>query len=126
MKDYISNNEALDLAASTVYKRLHTLSEANPSLIPVSSIFIHFYFQIVCKQAFPSDTVKLRALLKLRKHLLFLNDHPIVLEDLARFQEAGNHATKTTNHNLDWDAEPEETHPKWLKKHWKMMQKLKA
>ena len=59
--------------------------------------------------------MKLRALLKLRKHLLFLNDHPIVLEDLARFQEAGNHATKTTTYNLDWDVEPEETHPKWLK-----------
>ena len=44
MKDYISNNEALDKAASTVYKRLHTLSEANPILIPVSSIFISKLF----------------------------------------------------------------------------------
>ena len=122
MKDYISNNEALDLAASTVYKRLHTLSEANPSLIPVSSILLSKLFANRLSQVTSSDTVKLRALLKLRKHLLFSNDHPIVLEDLARFQEAGNHATKTTNYNLDWDAEPEETHPKWLKKHWKMKQ----
>ena len=126
VKDYISNNEALDLAASTVYKRLHTLSEANPSLIPVSSILLSKLFANRLSQVTSSDTVKLRALLKLRKHLLFSNDHPIVLEDLARFQEAGNHATKTTNYNLDWDVEPEETHPKWLKKHWKMMQKLKA
>ena len=44
MKDYISNNEALDLAASTVYKRLHTLSEANPTLIPVSSILLSKLF----------------------------------------------------------------------------------
>ena len=56
MKDYISDNEALGKAASIVYKRPHSLSEANPILVPISSILLPKLF---AKQAFPSDTVKL-------------------------------------------------------------------
>ena len=60
----------------------------------------------------------------LRTQLLFQNSHPIVQEDLERLRQM-----KSRNYvefNLDWTSEPEETTPRWLKKHWAMMQELKA
>ena len=56
--------------------------------------------------------------------MLFQNSHPIVQEDLERLQRMGSR--DSVEYDLNWTSEPEETHPRWLKQHWAMMQDLKA
>ena len=58
--------------------------------------------------------------------ILFPNSHPVVEEDVERLKSIAATTSKHKRFNLDWEEEPEERHPKWLKKHWAMMQELKA
>lgn len=57
---------------------------------------------------------------------LFANSHPVVEEDVERLKSIAAATLKKKKFSLDWEEEPEETHPKWLKQHWAMMQELQA
>lgn len=58
--------------------------------------------------------------------ILFANSHPVVEEDVERLKSIAAATSKHKKFNLDWEEEPQETHPKWLKQHWAMMQELQA
>jgi len=56
--------------------------------------------------------------------ILFANSHPVVKEDVDNLK--GKNTRNKTKYDLNWEEEPEQKHPKWLKKHWSMMQELQV
>ena len=61
----------------------------------------------------------------LRRNILLQCGHPVVVEDINRLMKS-KHNENVNTFNLDWEEEPKEDKPKWLKKHWAMMQELEA
>lgn len=59
-----------------------------------------------------------------RMQILFANSHPVVKEDVDNLK--GKNTRNKTKYDLNWEEEPEQKHPKWLKKHWPMMQELQV
>ena len=76
---------------------------------------------------FSCDMVYIVFKVILRADLLFPKDHPIVLEDIERLKQTRLVSSQNIPiYDLDWESEPEQENPKWLKQQWKMMRELKA
>ena len=58
--------------------------------------------------------------------ILFANSHPVVKEEVDELKRTASVSCKRKRYDLNWEEEPEQKHPKWLKKHWSMMQELEV